>query len=52
MPTCSDVGEPQIYVQIYVKGVAAENSGSLAPASGLSAHFAPTPLIGSVHQMH
>ena len=51
-PTCSDVGEPQIYVQIYGKGVAAENSGSLAPASGLSAHFAPTPLIGSVHQMH
>ncbi len=42
------VDEPQIYVY----GVAAENSGSFVEDSGLSAHFAPTPLIGSVHQMH
>jgi hypothetical protein len=44
----ADVGEPQIYAD----GVAAKNSGSSNGTSGLSTHFAPTPLIGSVHQMH
>jgi hypothetical protein len=47
-PRRSDVGEPQIYTG----GVAAQNSGSSTGTSGLSAHCAPTPLIGSVHQMH
>ena len=60
MPTCSDVEAKTTFgrataageTQIYVNGVAAKNSGSSTGTSGLSAHFAPTPLIGSVHQMH